>query len=128
VVRRLVQVGAAILVQAAFRFISTGHLEWAMAWNKFLSTTVRILLDRSHTVASGAPYRYIRHPGHEGYMVLALATPLILSTLWALIPAALTALITVVRTALEDRTLLEELRGYTGYARAARYRLLPGVW
>jgi protein-S-isoprenylcysteine O-methyltransferase Ste14 len=34
----------------------------------------------------------------------------------------------VVRTYLEDRTLLEELPGYSEYARQTRYRLLPGVW
>jgi protein-S-isoprenylcysteine O-methyltransferase Ste14 len=37
-------------------------------------------------------------------------------------------LLSVVRTALEDRTLLEELPGYAEYAQQTRYRLLPGVW
>jgi protein-S-isoprenylcysteine O-methyltransferase Ste14 len=34
----------------------------------------------------------------------------------------------VVRTALEDKTLLAELDGYKEYASRVRYRLLPGVW
>jgi protein-S-isoprenylcysteine O-methyltransferase Ste14 len=34
----------------------------------------------------------------------------------------------VIRTALEDRTLLAELPGYAEYAQRVRYRLLPGVW
>jgi protein-S-isoprenylcysteine O-methyltransferase Ste14 len=34
----------------------------------------------------------------------------------------------VIRTALEDRTLHEELDGYPEYARQTRYRLIPGVW
>jgi len=34
----------------------------------------------------------------------------------------------VIRTALEDRTLLAELDGYRNYATKVRYRLLPGVW
>jgi protein-S-isoprenylcysteine O-methyltransferase Ste14 len=37
-------------------------------------------------------------------------------------------LLLVVRTALEDRTLQEELPGYKDYARRVRYRLVPGVW
>jgi protein-S-isoprenylcysteine O-methyltransferase Ste14 len=37
-------------------------------------------------------------------------------------------LIYIVRTALEDRTLHEELEGYAAYAQQVRYRLLPGVW
>jgi len=34
----------------------------------------------------------------------------------------------VIRTALEDRTLHEELPGYTEYATRVRFRLIPGVW
>jgi protein-S-isoprenylcysteine O-methyltransferase Ste14 len=34
----------------------------------------------------------------------------------------------VVRTALEDRMLQEELDGYRDYATQVRYRLLPGIW
>jgi len=47
---------------------------------------------------------------------------------WAFIPAGLAALLFVVRTALEDKTLLEELDGYKEYAGRVRYRLLPGIW
>ena len=38
------------------------------------------------------------------------------------------AVLFVVRTALEDGTLQDELDGYKDYARRVRYRLLPGVW
>jgi len=34
----------------------------------------------------------------------------------------------ITRTALEDRTLQEELPGYREYAGQTRYRLLPLVW
>jgi protein-S-isoprenylcysteine O-methyltransferase Ste14 len=34
----------------------------------------------------------------------------------------------VVRTALEDKTLQEELEGYTEYAQKTRWRLIPGIW
>jgi len=34
----------------------------------------------------------------------------------------------VLRTALEDRMLQEELAGYRAYAARVRYRLLPGIW
>lgn len=41
---------------------------------------------------------------------------------------ALAALLLVIRTALEDRTLIDELPGYADYAARVRWRLLPGVW
>ena len=54
--------------------------------------------------------------------------PLIVGSVWALVPAAIIALLFVVRTALEDRTLRRELAGYRKYAQRVRYRLLPPVW
>jgi protein-S-isoprenylcysteine O-methyltransferase Ste14 len=40
----------------------------------------------------------------------------------------LCAILIIIRTALEDRTLQAELIGYAEYARQVRYRLLPGIW
>ncbi len=61
-------------------------------------------------------------------IVASLMIPILLGSLWALIPTILVALGTIIRTALEDETLLEELDGYRDYAAQTRYRLLPGVW
>jgi protein-S-isoprenylcysteine O-methyltransferase Ste14 len=101
---------------------------WAMGANAFFSEAVRIQEERGHTVASDGPYRVVRHPGYVGAILALLATPLLLGSLWALIPAGLATVGYVVRTALEDRTLLEELDGYKEYAQQVRYRLMPGVW
>ena len=101
---------------------------WAMRSNEFFSTVVRIQKDRGHTVATGGPYRFVRHPGYTGMMAFLLATPLILESYWAFVPAVVTAAVNVLRTALEDRTLREELDGYEDYARKVRYKLLPAVW
>jgi protein-S-isoprenylcysteine O-methyltransferase Ste14 len=38
------------------------------------------------------------------------------------------AVLFIVRTDFEDRTLLNELPGYKEFAEHTRYRLLPGVW
>lgn len=101
---------------------------WAMVANAFFSVVNRIQEDRGHTVATTGPYRYVRHPGYTGSLAFELATPIMLGSLWALIPGGLTALLTLVRTILEDRMLHEELPGYGEYAQQTRYRLLPGVW
>jgi protein-S-isoprenylcysteine O-methyltransferase Ste14 len=101
---------------------------WAMVANRFFSSVVRIQTDRGHTVVDRGPYRFVRHPAYAGGIWVIPATALLLGSLWALIPAGLVAAGTVVRTALEDRTLLQELPGYADYARRTRYRLLPGIW
>ena len=103
-------------------------LTWAMVSNAFFSQVVRIQAEREHSVATGGPYRHMRHPGYTGSIAFELATPIMLGSLWALIPGVLAALLTVVRTALEDRTLHDELDGYRDYGEGVRYRLLPGIW
>ena len=74
------------------------------------------------------PYRYVRHPGYAGSILAALALPIALGSLGALIPACVGAAGFTVRTAFEDRTLMQELSGYRRYADRVRYRLLPGIW
>lgn len=101
---------------------------WAMASNRFFLGFCRIATERGHTVASGGPYRYVRHPGYLGVIVYQLATPPALDSLWAFVPAGLTIAVTVMRTSLEDRTLQQELAGYADYAGRVRFRLLPGLW
>ncbi len=65
---------------------------------------------------------------YVGVIILFVCIPLALGSLWALIPAVLTACVAAVRTILEDRTLQEELDGYRAYALRVRYRLFPGIW
>lgn len=101
---------------------------WSMAANRFFSGVVRIQEDRGHQVASGGPYRLMRHPGYIGMILAACAVPLMLSALWGLVPAGIVTLVLVIRTALEDRTLQNELEGYREYAQITRFRLIPGIW
>jgi protein-S-isoprenylcysteine O-methyltransferase Ste14 len=123
------QVHLAVQIIALSVFVlGYGLVGWAMVSNRFFSAIVRIQDDRGHAVASGGPYRYVRHPGYVGMITMLLVAPLVLGSLWAFIPAGLAACIFVVRTALEDRTLQEELEGYQDYVQRVSYRLLPGVW
>jgi protein-S-isoprenylcysteine O-methyltransferase Ste14 len=101
---------------------------WATASNPCFDTTVRIREEGGHAVATGGPYRYVRHPGYVGAILYQLATPFLLGSWWALIPMLMSVPLYVLRTALEDRTLQDELEGYGEYSREVRYRLLPGVW
>jgi protein-S-isoprenylcysteine O-methyltransferase Ste14 len=116
--------GAGVAVAA----LGAALTAWAMRSNRFFSSVVRIQKDRGHTVVDGGPYRFVRHPGYAGMGVFTLATPLILDSYWAFAPAVITTAVTAVRTAMEDRTLQNELDGYADYARRVRYRLLPGIW
>ncbi|MGA2489722.1 MAG: isoprenylcysteine carboxylmethyltransferase family protein [Anaerolineales bacterium] len=108
--------------------LSYALLAWAMASNTFFSQIVRIQSDRGHAVATGGPYRYVRHPAYVGMILFELAISTLLASWPAIIAGGLCAILLLLRTALEDRTLQAELTGYVEYARQVRYRLLPGIW
>jgi protein-S-isoprenylcysteine O-methyltransferase Ste14 len=101
---------------------------WATASNTFFSQIVRIQSERGHAVATGGPYRYVRHPAYLGAILYELAVPVLLASWWALIASGVSAILLILRTALEDRTLQAELTGYVDYSRQVRHRLLPGIW
>lgn len=101
---------------------------WALVENRFFSTTVRIQTDRGHSVCDSGPYALVRHPGYAGNLLAVAGIIMALNSMWTMIPAVLALVIAVIRTSLEDRTLQEELPGYTDYARRVRYRLFPGIY
>jgi protein-S-isoprenylcysteine O-methyltransferase Ste14 len=113
-----------------FVFIAFGYTfaAWAMAENRFFSSVVRIQADRGHVVCDTGPYRFVRHPGYAGSILPLLGIVLALGSVWALIPAAVASIISVIRTVLEDQTLQEELPGYRDYAQRVRYRLIPWIY
>jgi len=101
---------------------------WAMLANAYFSTAVRIQSDRGQTVCTTGPYRFVRHPGYVGVILQCISAPILLGSLWALIPGITATVLIVIRTSLEDRTLQAELTGYQDYVRKVRYRLVPGIW
>ena len=101
---------------------------WALVENCFFSSTVHIQTDRGHSVCTSGPYRIVRHPGYAGNLLAVAGIMMALNSMWTLIPAVAALVIAVIRTALEDKTLHEELPGYRDYARRVRYRLFPGVY
>ncbi|TNE81249.1 MAG: isoprenylcysteine carboxylmethyltransferase family protein, partial [Gammaproteobacteria bacterium] len=118
------------LIAVGFILISLGYAfaTWALAENHFFSSVVRIQTDRGHVVCDSGPYRFVRHPGYAGNVLALFGIVLALGSTWTLIPAIAATIIAVIRTALEDQTLQQELPGYADYAQRVRYRLIPGVY
>ena len=103
-------------------------MTWSMIANRYFEPSVRIQESRGHQVATGGPYRFVRHPGYAGVVLQFLALPIAVGTWVAMIPGVVGIAVFVVRTALEDRTLQQELPGYVEYAQKTTYRLIPGLW
>lgn len=112
-----------ILIAFGYAFAS-----WALAENRFFYSVVVIRTERGHVVCDTGPYRFVRHPGYAGSIYAMIGIVLALGSVWTLIPGAVASIISIIRTALEDRTLHEELPGYQEYADRVRYRLFPRIY
>jgi protein-S-isoprenylcysteine O-methyltransferase Ste14 len=123
VIPPLGQVLAALVIAIGY-----GLAVWAMAVNRYFSSVARIQSDRGQEVVTTGPYKIVRHPSYAGAILASLALPVMLDAVWALIPGLALVIALVVRTALEDRMLREELDGYERYAGRTRHRLVPGLW
>lgn len=79
-------------------------------------------------VISTGPYAWVRHPMYSGAVVLFLATPLALGSLWA-VPAAIALCIVIgIRLFDEERYLKTNLPGYDAYCQKVKSHLIPGIW
>ncbi|MFZ0633581.1 MAG: isoprenylcysteine carboxylmethyltransferase family protein [Acidobacteriaceae bacterium] len=109
-------------------FLSVSVIGWTMAVNPWAESSVRIQSDRGQQVVRAGPYRYVRHPMYFGMILMTPGVACMLGSVWVLFLAAVIALITMIRTALEDSALQRELAGYREYTKLTRWRLVPGLW
>jgi protein-S-isoprenylcysteine O-methyltransferase Ste14 len=117
-----------VVVGLVLFIASTVLLNWAMTVNPHFEPTVRIQKDRDHKVITSGPYKIVRHPGYLAGILYALSIPLIMGSAFTFIPVGVYAILIIIRTHLEDRTLHKELNGYSKYAKKVQYRLLPWLW
>ena len=100
----------------------------AQKQNRFFSSTVRIQTERGHTVCETGLYKIVRHPAYLGSIIQSIGFPLLFGSLWSIIPVGLLIILFIIRTALEDRTLKNELKGYIEYSDKTRYKIIPFIW
>jgi protein-S-isoprenylcysteine O-methyltransferase Ste14 len=88
----------------------------------------QIRIQSGHTVVTGGPYRYVRHPSYTGIILAVAGYALATDDVYGLLAAlALTAAGLAVRIRAEERQLREALgTDYDEFA-AHRKRLIPGV-
>ena len=79
-------------------------------------------------VISTGPYARVRHPMYSGAVVLFLATPLALGSLWALPFAVALCIVIAIRLLDEERYLKANLAGYDAYCQNVKSHLIPGIW
>jgi len=109
--------------------VVAGAIVWhVMMTNAYLSSWARIQDDRGQVVIQEGLYQYIRHPMYLGIIAGFLGLPLVLGSLWALIPCGAIVGLFVYRTYREDQMLIDSLAGYAEYTVKVKFRLIYGIW
>jgi protein-S-isoprenylcysteine O-methyltransferase Ste14 len=98
----------------------------ALRENRWAASIIEVQPGQS--VISTGPYGIVRHPMYSGGVLIILATPLALGSLWAFVCAVLLCGVIAARLLDEERYLSRNLPDYEEYCRKVRYRLLPHVW
>lgn len=82
-----------------------------------------------HRLVQSGPYRFVRHPGYTGFLLMALGVAIGYSSLIGL--AAIPVLLLpglAYRMKVEERLLTEQFgEEYRAYARKSK-KLIPGIW
>ena len=100
----------------------------AQKQNKFFSSTVRIQKERGHKVCETGLYRFVRHPAYLGSIVQLVGFPMFFGSIWSIIPVTISVILILIRTDLEDKTLMNELDGYIQFSEKTRYKIFPYIW
>jgi protein-S-isoprenylcysteine O-methyltransferase Ste14 len=117
-----------VFVGLVFGVASTVLLNWAMIANPHFEPTVRIQKERNHKVITSGPYKIVRHPGYLAGILFAISIPLLIGSFFSFFAVGIYVILMILRTCLEDKTLQEELEGYSEYISQVKYRLFPGIW
>ncbi len=131
VVAALVLSGPTFLPEMGFVGLVAMVAGFAVRWaaivtlGRYYSRRVRLLPD--HTVITGGPYRWVRHPAYLGTLVGHLGFALVFGSWVAALVWAAFFVPMVVRRILVEEPVLFALPGYADYARSHK-RLVPGVW
>lgn len=94
--------------------------------NAYLARTVEV--QEGQKVISTGLYGIVRHPMYFATLLMFLPLPLILQSLWGLIPMALYPVLIIIRIINEEKVLTEGLCGYSEYKKKVKYRLVPFIW
>ena len=116
-----------LCITAAVLFL-LGYLMYAevMRENAYLSRTIEV--QQEQRVIDTGLYALVRHPMYAATLLMFLPIPLILGSLWGLLPFALYPAVIVIRIIDEEKLLTARLDGYAAYKNKVRYRLIPFIW
>lgn len=118
---RWLSIAAAVLFLAAYLLYGEVLRE-----NTYLSRIIEV--QKGQKVIDWGLYAIVRHPMYAATVLLFLAIPLVLGSIWAFIIFLAYPFMITKRIRLEERLLERELEGYKAYQKKVKYRLIPYIW
>lgn len=97
-----------------------------MRANSYASRVIEV--QEGQKVIDTGPYSAVRHPMYAATVLIYLASPVVLGSWWAAIPAIAYLPLLGLRILDEEAMLRRELPGYAEYCGKVRWRILPGIW
>ena len=94
--------------------------------NAYLSRTVEV--QKGQTVVDTGLYGIVRHPMYSATLLMFLAMPLILGSVYAFVIFLAYPFIIAKRIKAEEALLEKELEGYSEYKKKVKYCLIPFIW
>lgn len=94
--------------------------------NTYLSRTIEV--QENQKVIDTGLYGIVRHPMYSATVLLFLAMPLVLGSLYSFLIFTVYPFIIAKRIQGEEAFLEKELDGYREYKQKVKYRLIPYIW
>lgn len=94
--------------------------------NTYLSRTIKV--EENQTVVDTGLYGIVRHPMYSVTLLLFLAMPLVLGSVYAFLIFLAYPFIIAKRIKGEEALLEKELAGYREYKEKVKYKLIPFIW
>ena len=94
--------------------------------NAYLSRTIQV--QEGQKVVDTGLYGIVRHPMYSATVLLFLAMPLVLGSLYAFLIFLVYPFIIAKRIRHEEEFLIRELPGYDAYCQKVKYRMIPLIW
>ena len=115
-----------VITGAVIFLVAYGLYAEVLRENTWLSRTVSV--QAGQQVIDRGLYGLVRHPMYFATVLLFLAMPLVLGSLYAFLVFLAYPVIIVFRIRHEEAFLEQELPGYREYKQRVKYRLLPFIW
>ena len=114
-------IGGAVVFLAAYILYAEVLRE-----NTYLSRTIQV--QENQKVIDTGLYGIVRHPMYSATLLLFLAMPIVLGSLYSFIIFLAYPFIIAKRIKGEEAFLEKELDGYREYKQKVKYRLIPFIW